>query len=1054
MDLYGNTWDVTALTTWSASYGAGGSWFANTYTAERVGSWVVTGIFGQTSATTSLAVTRGNIYGLIITPSTTQTAGSSQSYSATATDIYHNTWDVTSQTTWNITTGAGGSWSNNVYTSAGAGQWTVSGTYSGYTNTTTLIVTHTTPTRLTINTTLSSIIAGSSATFTAFAQDTYGNPWEVTQSVVWNMSSGAGGSWNGNSFVSEKAGSFMISGTFAGLSSTTLLTVIHSSLASIALSPQTSSIPAGSNQIYTIAASDVFGNTWDVTPFAHLSIDDTAQGSWLSNSYSSAKAGTWTVTGTYSGLSTIASLTVIPGAAVRITLNPPTSTIIAGETETYTTTATDSFANSWDCTSSASMGVDPMASGSFDSEHYTSMSAGTWTITGSSLGLFATATLTVVHSDIVAINVTPSTSSINAGESQTFVATASDQYGNMWDVSDETNWSSAADAHGSWNANQYISSTAGNWQITGTYSGISNNALLTVNHADAVSIRVFPEMATISAGSNETFSALASDLYSNTWAISEVVTWNITSSAGGLWTNNLYSSANAGTWIVTATCGILQDTSSLMVEHGSPMELSISLPTLPLPAGSNQTLNAYALDSNGNRWEVTDNVQWSIDSTAGGSWEANKYLSEIAGQWTITGSYQGLSAATPVTVIPGDAVALSISASSTLVNAGSSITFTVIAIDSCGNTWDVTDVSNWSIDSAADGSWTGNVYTSALAGFWNVSCSSVGLSTAVFITVNHAEAIDLSIDPSNAIIMAGSTQVYSAVETDSFGNSWDVTNLADWNISLEAQGSWTANAYLSAQAGIWVVTAVVDNLSGECSLTVNHGQANHLEIAPKSQAIQAGISQTFTATAYDTFGNNWAVSDQTIWRINQEAKGRWVGNSYTSSTAGTWFVEADFAGLMDSALLTVEHGPTYHIVINPESAFITAGDSQAYTALAIDLQNNQWEITDIITWLISVGAGGDWSQNIYTSQNSGNWTVTGQSEQQSDNASLTVYYRIDFNHDGTVDYLDTIYFSESYSNFNQNHAYNSVCDLNLDGRIDFLDLVDFASLYNVYYQSH
>jgi hypothetical protein len=80
-----------------------------------------------------------------------------------------------------------------------------------------------------------------------------------------------------------------------------------------------------------------------------------------------------------------------------------------------------------------------------------------------------------------------------------------------------------------------------------------------------------------------------------------------------------------------------------------------------------------------------------------------------------------------------------------------------------------------------------------------------------------------------------------------------------------------------------------------------------------------------------------------------------------------------------------------HIVIAPDSATITAGDSQAYTAEAFDQYNNSLgNVTGNTTFSITAGAGGSWADNVYTSEYAGNWTVTGTYEGKSGNATLTV----------------------------------------------------------------
>ena len=185
-----------------------------------------------------------------------------------------------------------------------------------------------------------------------------------------------------------------------------------------------------------------------------------------------------------------------------------------------------------------------------------------------------------------------------------------------------------------------------------------------------------------------------------------------------------------------------------------------------------------------------------------------------------------------------------------------------------------------------------------------------------------------------------------------------------------------------------MVKKYICNGSYSSSLTVTHDSIYRILISPKIQEIDVSSKQTFVATAYDFNGNSWDATDLTIWSINSNAGGYWSNNVYTPANSGSWQVVATIAGLSDTALITIDHGQTIAIGINPKTAFITAGGNQAYSAMASDSNSNAWDVTEKSTWLTSASAGGYWTQNVYTSQNSGNWVVTGQSDAKTDTASL------------------------------------------------------------------
>lgn len=671
------------------------------------------------------------------------------------------------------------------------------------------------------------------------------------------------------------------------------------------------------------------------------------------------------------------------------------------------------------------------------------------------LGYSCTASLIVTHDSAVGITIGPNSASVNAGSNQLFTATASDSYGNVWDVTALTGWSVSSGADGSWINNQYTAAVAGNWIITGAYSGLSNYAYLTVNHASVVSLSVSPSTATITTGSHEAFTATATDAYSNVWDATTSTVWVIDSGAGGSWSGNVYSSVTAGVWTVSGIYSALSSQASLTVNHGSALSITVNPSSATLTAGSPQTFTATAKDSNGNSWDVTSSTVWSIDSGAAGLWVGNDYTSNTAGTWTVTGVYSGLSSTASLTVNHAPAASITVGPTSGSIVAGSSETFTATASDVYGNTWDVTSSTVWAIDSGAGGSLTANIFTSELAGVWNVTATYDSLSKSVFLAVNHACAVGIQISPCGATITAGSNEAFTTTAVDTFGNTWTVTNLASYTITSSAGGSWSANTYAPANAGTWTVTATMGSFSAIAPVTVIHGSPTSIAASPQTQTITAGSTQTFTATASDAYSNQWDVSASTVWLIDSGAGGFWSANAYTSTNAGNWVVTAVFDNLVNKASLTVNHGSIASIVVNPASVSINAGSTQAYTAAASDSDGNIWDVTNVVTWQTSAGAGGSWTGNVYTSSNSGSWTVTAISNGVSGTNKLTVndapseqFSAVDFSHAGTVGFSDVIYFLDGYIGYYQTGAINSACDLDHNGKMDNQDITIFLQDYN------
>ena len=114
----------------------------------------------------------------------------------------------------------------------------------------------------------------------------------------------------------------------------------------IVITPDGATINAGESIAFTATAYDVCGNSWDVTAGTSFDIEPEAGGWWdPHNVYHSEKAGTWTVTGTYEGVSDTANLTVNAGEADRVELSPETASNTIGTEHVLTATVYDQFDN-------------------------------------------------------------------------------------------------------------------------------------------------------------------------------------------------------------------------------------------------------------------------------------------------------------------------------------------------------------------------------------------------------------------------------------------------------------------------------------------------------------------------------------------------------------------------------------------------------------------------------------------------------------------------------------------------------------------------------------
>jgi hypothetical protein len=247
-------------------------------------------------------------------------------------------------------------------------------------------------------------------------------------------------------------------------------------LATITVAPHDTTTKAGVGQPYTAEGFDSHGNDLgDVTAGTTFTID---AGSGVSSCPSATCTptvpGDWTVTGNDSGITDTATLHVTVGDLASITISPQDATVVAGGTQDYTAEGFDSSGNDLgDVTGDTTFTI---AAGSgattCPSATCSPTNPGNWTVTGTDGSFTDTATLHVNAGDVVTIQVTPAGGTIAAGESQQYHAEGFNSAGHsLGDVTADTAFSIESGANGSCTGDTCTAKTAGDWDVTGTYTG-------------------------------------------------------------------------------------------------------------------------------------------------------------------------------------------------------------------------------------------------------------------------------------------------------------------------------------------------------------------------------------------------------------------------------------------------------------------------------------------------------------------------------------------------------------------------------------------------------
>jgi len=433
-DRFGN--EIPGATfTWSVGGGIGTISPTGLFTASTtVGVGTVSATTGGKTGTAIVTIVPDALATLALQPSTvTLAAGTTLVLTAEGFDQYGNSVDLSS-VTWSTTIGSvmpvG---TSTALLSAGftAGTGLLSVASGGRTLTVEVTVTPGPVARIDLTPSPATVPAGGTLTFTATPTDVFGNA--ITGlTVVWTASASLGSiSQAGVLTAATTVGSGTVTASVGSVSASVSVTITPGPIASIAVSPSSLSVSAGSSATLIATAMDAFGNavtdgtlTWSATAGTLLQL--TADGR-LALYTAPTTAGTVTITVSSGSVTQSVAVTVTAGPAASITVTGP-STVAAGGAATYTATVSDAYGNVLSGVSvawSASAGTISSA-GAFTAP----TTAGPVVVTAAFGGRQATIFVDVTAGPLDHLEVSATSLSVTTGGGALLTVSGKDTYGN------------------------------------------------------------------------------------------------------------------------------------------------------------------------------------------------------------------------------------------------------------------------------------------------------------------------------------------------------------------------------------------------------------------------------------------------------------------------------------------------------------------------------------------------------------------------------------------------------------------------------------------------
>jgi uncharacterized protein YjdB len=292
-----------------------------------------------------------------------------------------------------------------------------------------------------------SLAVGASQQFRAQATYNDGSTADVTTSATWTDANGKVATITASGMATAvAAGSTTVTAAMGSLTGTASLTVDAAprTLTSIAVSPATATLAAGTTQQFTATATYSDNSTADVTATAAWTSSNAAVMTVTPAGLATAIAGgSTTITATISGISGSAAATVTAPVVITlksIAVTPAAATIAAGATQQFAATATYSDNSTKDVTATASWKSATTAIATINPTTGVAagVAAGSTTVTATLNGISGSATL-----NVSSLTISPNPGSVAIGATQQFTAVLNSSDGSTTNVTATAQWSVA-----------------------------------------------------------------------------------------------------------------------------------------------------------------------------------------------------------------------------------------------------------------------------------------------------------------------------------------------------------------------------------------------------------------------------------------------------------------------------------------------------------------------------------------------------------------------------------------------------------------------------------
>lgn len=714
----------------------------------------------------------------------------------------------------------------------------------------------------------------------------------------------------------------------------------------VQLAPVTSTIMVGASTTLQATVLDASGAavegkaiTWSTANPAIVSVG-------VSGVVTGIAAGSATVTATVSTssgpINGSAVVQVLPVPVASVSVTPGSSAMLAGQSLQLIAEALDSAGGPLTGRAVAWTTNAPTVANVSSTGLVIALAPGSATITATSEGKRASASITVSSVPVSAVRIVPESATVSVNQTAQLVARVTDSTGALL-VGRALSWTSDAPNVATVNGNGIVTAVAtGQARVTATAEGKSGSAVVIVTPIPVASIAVTPDSGALAQGDTLQLTARLLDAQGRVLT-GRVVSW--ISGAPSIATvdaDGVVTAVGAGSALILASSEGVRATIPITVTPAAVGTVVVTPSSATVQEGATMQLAAQILDARG-RPMAGKVATWSSNNTTVATVSATGLVQAIAtGKATISARSDGVTGTSTITVVLVPVANVALSPPTANVFTGRTVQLTATLTDANGKSLPLNGRSvTWSSNapSIATVGATG-VVTGTSAGIATVTAQVDGAKGIASVVVSDAPVSSVQVSPGSQQLSVGGTAQLSATALDASGGVLTGRPVT-WSSSDAAVASVSSSGLVSALApGTAQLTATIGGVSGSATVTVAAVAVASVAVTPGSASVVTGGTVQLTASAKDAAGN--VLTGRAVtWTSGTPAVATIDANGLvTAVSPGTSVMTASIGGVTATATITVTAVAVASVTVTPNGGSVTAGATMQLTATPRDAGGN------------------------------------------------------------------------------------------------------------------